>query len=143
MNLEALNKELAYEKVDPSNEEQIKDASFQEKDAFETSLDPQELPSILRYLATKGDVWLQYCLEAGQKIATGVIEFIQLHRIITLKPADVNGKGLSISPLVIAMKNQERLFKPFRRIADDKNIVYYHGIAMSRRESWPARVLPT
>ncbi|MBA7660191.1 hypothetical protein ES703_68191 [subsurface metagenome] len=135
MKLEAVGRDLIYEKVDPDNAKQIEDASLQEREGFGTGLDPQELPPVLQYIARNGDIWLQYVLENGQKNPTGVVEFIPLKKTLQydLQTIDAGEYDLSISPLTIIMKNQERVFRDIRKFAEDKDIVYHHGIAMSRK----------
>jgi len=135
MEFEAGNKKLVYEKVDSENAKQIEDASFCEREGFGTGLDPQELPPVLQFIAKHGHIWLQYVVENGQCNPTGVIEFIPLVKVLGYRPKNIDpGEyDLSISPLTIIMENQDRVFSDVRRFAKDENIVYYHGIAMSRK----------
>jgi len=132
MALEALEKELVYVKVDSANAQQIEHASLQERDGLVDKFDPQELPSVLRFIAANGDIWLQYVVENGRKTPTGVIEFIPLKKSLRFDPNKIN-EDLSVSPFAIVLKEQERIFQDVRRFAKDKKITYHHGIFMSRR----------
>ncbi|MFH1820301.1 MAG: GNAT family N-acetyltransferase [Candidatus Nealsonbacteria bacterium] len=132
--VEATEKELVYIKVDLSNEKQIEEVLFQEKEGFGSGLDPQELPSVLRFIATNGTIWLQYVLEDGKKNPTGVIGFIPLEKALGYNDLyRLSSVDLSHSPLIIIMENQARVFVDARRFAKDKDIVYHHSLATSRR----------
>lgn len=135
MNLEATEKELIYKRVDPLSRQQIEDCSFCEREGFGTGLDPQELPSVLQFIARNGTIWLQYVTENGQQFPSAVIEFIPLLRALEYRPEDIDpGEyDLSLSPFDVIINNQERVFANARHFANDKDIVYHHGISASRR----------
>ncbi|MFH1780603.1 MAG: hypothetical protein ABH841_01155 [Candidatus Nealsonbacteria bacterium] len=132
---EAEEKQLVYEKVDPNDAQQIEVASYCEREGFGTGLDPQELPPILQFLAKNGHVSLQYAAEDGQRVPTGVMELIPLTKALKYRPGNINhGEyDLSIFPFHIIMENQQRVFMDARRFAQDKDIIYHHRIAMSRK----------
>jgi len=135
MGFEAAGKELVYVKVNPDNEQQIEDASFCEREGFGTGLDPQELPPVLQFIAKNGHIWLQYAVEKGKRVPTGVMELIPLLKALEYRPEDIDaGKyDLSVSPFNIIMENQERVFADARQFVKDEDIIYHHGIAMSRK----------
>lgn len=135
MVFEALTKKLEYILVDPENNKHIKDASLQEREGFGTGIDPQELPEVLQFVARNGPIWLQYAVEDGKRNPTGVIEFIPLEKAVEYNPKSiVTEYDISASPLTVIMGNQENNFRAVRRFSDDKNIIYHHGISMSRIE---------
>lgn len=131
---EAEEKDLIYVKVNANNRKQIEDVSLQEREGFGTGLDPQELSPALRFVARHGNIWLQHASEEGQKVLTGVIEFIPLEAAKRFNPNRYPLEDLTDSPLKIIMENEERIFRDVRRFASDKKIIYHHGIAMSRKE---------
>jgi len=135
MEFEVARKELVYVRVAPDNAKQIEDASFCEREGFGTGLDPQELPPVLQFIAKYGYIWLQYAVENGKRIPTGVMELISLPKALEYRPGNIDpGEyDLSISPFNVIMENQERVFASVRQFAKDQDIVYHHGIAMSRR----------
>ena len=98
-------------------------------------MDPQELPPVLRFVARRGHIWLQYVVENGEHIPTGVMELIPLIKALAYHPDEINPEGydLSISPLGTIIANQERVFADVRRFAADRDVIYHHGIAMCRR----------
>ena len=89
MEFEAGKRELVYERVDPDNAKQIEDASFCEREGFGTGLDPQELPPVLQFVARRGHIWLQYAVENGERIPTGVMELIPLSKALEYRPEDI------------------------------------------------------
>ena len=134
LDFEALRKSLYYSRADPLNPADIENASLQEREGFGTGIDPQELPEVIAFIAEHGHVWLQYTDDEGQKTPTGVIELIPLTEALKLRPLEIKaGFDINSSPLVVITGNQGQAFADARRFADDNNIVYHHGIAMSRR----------
>ncbi|MEK6658803.1 MAG: hypothetical protein AABY36_03880 [Campylobacterota bacterium] len=132
---EASKKRLEYILVNPKNKKHIEDASLQEREGFGTGIDPQELPEVLRFIAGKGYIWLQYAVENGVKNPTGVIELLPLEKALEYDPNNIATKyDISTSPLTLITRNQENAFRDARKFADDKDIIYHHGISMSRRE---------
>jgi len=120
---------IIYEKVDFANTEQIENVSLQTRLAFDSGLDPQEIPLVLRFIAEKGDIWLQYKVEKGRKVTTGAIEFIPLTEALKFNSHGIDEK----SPFKTAIKNQERVFWCARKFACDNEIIHHHGIVMSHR----------
>ena len=57
---EALYMDLDHILADPNNKEHLRHAAEQECIAFGTGIDPVELPEVIRFIAKKGTVWLQY-----------------------------------------------------------------------------------
>ncbi len=133
-NLTSLKSELYYCKASPGNQAMIDDASLQEREGFGTGIDPMELPEVLSFIAKHGKVWLQYSIEDNKAVPTGVAEFIQLTEVLKFKPKEIKTEfDINVSPLAVIMGNQERVFSDARKFAEDKDITYHHGIAMSRR----------
>ncbi len=133
-NFEALTKNLYYTKADPANPEHIALASLQEREGFGTGIDPQELPEVLQYVASRGHVWLQFIQGKRKDRATGVIEFIPLPEALKFKPEEIKTElDINASPLTMITRSQEKNFEAPRKFADDNEIIYHHGIAMSRR----------
>lgn len=133
--LEAVRKRLYYELVDPEYPPHIEIASLQEREGFGTGIDPQELPEVIRFLAEKGYVWLQY-VDEGEVTPTGVMELVPLIEALKLDPNKIETEfDINKSPLVVITRNHEKAFHDARRFADgnDDKILYHHGIAMSRR----------
>jgi len=112
----------------------IQHASQMEREGFGTGIDPQELPEVLKYISNNGWIWLQYAREGGQKKPTGVIELLPLEAALSYDPKSIKTKyDIGKSPLTVIAGNQEEAFKYARRFTSDKNIVYHHGISMSRQ----------
>jgi len=133
-NFEAMTESLYYTKVDPNNAEQIALASNQEREGFGTGIDPQELPEVLEYIAEHGYVWLQFVEEKGKEKTTGVIELLPLQKALEFKPEEIKTElDINKSPLTMITKNQEKNFEAPRKFAHDDEIIYHHGIAVSRR----------
>lgn len=133
-NFEAMRESLYYTKVDPNNAEQIALASNQERKGFGTGIDPQELPEVLQYIAEHGHVWLQFVEENGKEKATGVIELIPLRKALEFKLEEIKTEfDIHKSPLTMITRNHGKNFEAPRKFADDDDIIYHHGIAMSRR----------
>lgn len=124
-------KGLLFVRVSPNNKNQIRDASYCEKVAFNTpGGDPQEEPAILQYIAAeKGFIWIGY----EDRKPKGVIEFLGLDWAIKL-PRHYRDDFPS-SPLVIIMNNQERVFLAARKFlrCQDSDILYAHGIAVTEQ----------
>ena len=128
----AKDAKLIYRIARPGSERDIGDAYFCEREGFQTLADPQEMPAVLRFLAKKGEVLLQYSQERGKKIPTGVMETIFLDHALKFNHFRYRG-DLSKSPLKMVIENQERVFQSVRKLASDRWIVYHHGIAVVRK----------
>lgn len=112
----------------------IRHASLQERKGFGTGIDLQELPEVLTYISKNGWVWLQYVREGGHQKPTGVIELLPLEAALSYNPNSIKTKwDIEASPLTVIAGNQEAAFRYARRFASDENIVYHHGISMSRQ----------
>ena len=135
MEFAAGKKELIYKKVDPNNIGQIRDALLCEQEGFDNILDPQELPPVLQFIARYGNIWLQYAAEDGEYNPIGMMELIPLVQALEYRSENIDSGAydLSLSPFTIIMANQERVFRDVRRFAGDEDIIYHHGVAMSRK----------
>ena len=134
MTFEALTRKLEYILVKPNHLELIEHTSLQEREGFGTGIDPQELPEVLQFIARNGHIWLQYAVENNVRNPTGVIGLLPLERAMKYDPNNIATEhDITASPLTVIMQNQERAFKDARKFANDKDIIYHHGISMSRR----------
>jgi hypothetical protein len=134
MEIEVLDKGMLYRKIHPKDEESIIEASNQERAGFETGLDPQEMPPVLKYIAEKGDIYLQYKFAGEEEIATGVMEILPLEDLFSFDPSRIDSGeyDLSLSPLTILSGAGKNVFRDLQRFSNG-DVLYHHGIAMSEK----------